>query len=359
MAPIVHEFKLDKKYEIRVCVTAQHRQMLDQVLNIFNITPDYDLDLMQPGQSLTDITCKFLKSLEAVLTEFMPDWIFVHGDTTTTFSASLAAFYKKIKIAHVEAGLRTFNINSPWPEEFNRQMTSKIASLHLTPTTTAKSNLLKEGVPDASIFVTGNSVIDSLISISKKIDGDQFLLKKLEKNFEFLDPTKKLILVTGHRRENFGLGFEAICNALIDISKIKDVQIVYPVHLNPNIHIPANRILSNISNIYLIEPQDYIPFVYLMKRSYLILTDSGGIQEEAPSLGKPVILMRENTERPEAVFSGCVQMVGSNRQSIFNAAYELLTSKKAYDDMAKIKNPYGDGKTAKLIRKIFDKFNKI
>ncbi|CRY60387.1 UDP-N-acetylglucosamine 2-epimerase [Yersinia pseudotuberculosis] len=294
MAPLVHALAQDDAFESRVCVTAQHREMLDQVLRLFEIQPDYDLDIMRPGQGLTEITCRILEGLKPVLEEFKPDVILVHGDTTTTLSASLAGFYHRIPVGHVEAGLRTGDLYSPWPEEANRQLTGHLAMYHFAPTENSRQNLLRELVPENRIFVTGNTVIDALFWVRDRVMNTPDLRANLAQRYAFLDTNKKMILVTGHRRESFGGGFERICSALAEIArKHPEVQVVYPVHLNPNVSEPVNRILKGIDNIILIDPQDYLPFVYLMNHAYLILTDSGGIQEEAPSLGKPVLVMRD------------------------------------------------------------------
>jgi len=349
MAPVVHAFSKAEGVEVKVCVTAQHRQMLDQVLALFNILPDFDLDLMRPGQDLTDITSSVLLGMRAVLKSWRPDWVLVHGDTTTTLATSLAAYYERIAVGHVEAGLRTGNIYSPWPEEINRRIAGTIATLHFAPTETAKKNLLREGVANSSIIVTGNTVIDALKSTSQKIVKDIKLEKNLSHLFSFLDKSKKLILVTGHRRENFGEGFLSICAALHEISKRNDLQIIYPLHLNPNVQEPVRHFLSNNPNIYLIEPQEYLPFVFLMNQAYLILTDSGGIQEEAPSLGKPVLVMRDTTERPEAVLAGTVKLVGTKKEKIISEVNKLLDSTHEYKKMSTANNPYGDGNAAKII----------
>ncbi len=351
MAPVILEFKkYPELFDSRVCVTAQHRQMLDQVLNLFEIKPDYDLNIMEESQSLTDITCNVLQGLEPVLTEFKPNVVLVHGDTTTTLAASLAAYYQKIDVAHVEAGLRTANIYSPWPEEVNRHLTSVIARYHFAPTVQSKQNLLNEGVPDTQILVTGNTVIDALLSVVEKFRTNSGLRQKMAERFNFMDSGKRIILVTGHRRESFGEGFESICNALkIIVETHKNVEIVYPVHLNPNVREPVNRILAGVQGIHLIEPQEYLPFVYLMHCSYLIITDSGGVQEEAPSLGKPVLVMRDTTERPEAVDGGTVKLVGADTKRIVDETSSLLADCNAYELMSKAYNPYGDGTAAKLI----------
>ena len=344
MAPLVHRLMTDSRVTVKVCVTAQHREMLDQVLDLFDITPDYDLNLMTKGQSLTEVTGTILSGLSPVLRAFRPDLLLVHGDTATTFAATLAAYYERISVGHVEAGLRTGDIYSPWPEEANRKLVSVLTKYHFAPTEISKSNLMAEGYPEGSIFVTGNTVIDALFYIKKKLRDDRALDLMLDSQVDFLDQNKKIILVTGHRRESFGDGIESICKALIEITAIHDdVQVVYPVHLNPKVQEPVNRLLGGREHIHLIDPQQYLPFVYLMNRSYLILTDSGGIQEEAPSLGKPVLVMRETTERPEAVSSGTVKLVGTNQDVITSAVSALLTSTDEYSKMSFAHNPYGDG----------------
>ena len=350
MAPLVHTLQNNPNFDACVCVTAQHRQMLDQVLELFSIKPDYDLNIMQPGQSLYEITANILKGIKSVLEEFKPDVVLVHGDTTTTFAASLAAFYQQIAVGHVEAGLRTGNLYSPWPEEANRKLTGVITRFHFAPTTGAQQNLRREAVNPTHIVVTGNTVIDALLWVKQKIQQNSILMEHLAKRYAFLDPNKRLILVTGHRRESFGGGFERICEALAQIAKQhNNIEILYPVHLNPNVQKPVNRLLKGINNIHLIDPQDYLPFVYLMMRSYLILTDSGGIQEEAPSLGKPVLVMRDTTERPEAVDAGTVQLVGTDTDKIVQATHTLLTDNNAYQTMSMAHNPYGDGKACQRI----------
>jgi UDP-N-acetylglucosamine 2-epimerase (non-hydrolysing) len=308
---------------------------------------------MQPGQSLTQLTCNILLGMEGVLASYKPDWVLVHGDTSTTLGASLAAYYQKIGVAHVEAGLRTDNLYSPWPEEANRQITSRLAGLHFAPTEQARRNLLAENVPDSAIHVTGNTVIDALRSVSERLEQDKDLAKDLAAQFPFLDANRRLVLVTGHRRENFGAGFESLCQALQEIAADPTVQIVYPVHLNPNVQEPVNRILGNVPNVHLIAPLDYLPFVYLMTRSFLILTDSGGVQEEAPSLGKPVLVMRSTTERPEAVAAGTVKLVGTDQRTIVNETRRLFTDAAAYQTMAHAYNPYGDGLACQRIRATF------
>lgn len=356
MAPLVKELQKSSKLQIKVCVTAQHRQMLDQVLQLFDITPDFDLDLMRPSQTLTQLTCNILLGMEGVFSQYKPDWVLVHGDTSTTLSASLAAYYRQVHVAHIEAGLRTHDLYSPWPEEANRQLTGRLARLHFAPTPQAQQNLLREGVAADAIHVTGNTVIDALLNVSYRIDQDALLRQQLADQFPFLDESKRLVLVTGHRRENFGAGFDAMCQALQDIATDPTVQVVFPVHLNPRVQGPVKRILGSTANTHLIAPLDYLPFVYLMKRSHLILTDSGGVQEEAPSLGKPVLVMRNTTERPEAVAAGTVKLVGADRNAIVTEARRLLTDLKAYQIMARAHNPYGDGLACQRIRKTFEEF---
>jgi len=351
IAPLVKEFQKDSHFDVKICVTAQHREMLDQVLKLFEIKPDFDLDLMKPNQDLYDITSNVLLDLRNIYKDYKPDLVFVHGDTTTTLGASIASFYQKIPVAHIEAGLRTHDIYSPFPEEINRQLTSRLATYHFAPTKNSKKNLLKEGVKETNIFVTGNTVIDALLNVVKitqqkkiKIDGYEVV-------------NRKMILVTGHRRENFGEGFLNICKALKEIAlKYNDIDIVYPVHLNPNVQKPVFELLSDISNIYLIKPLDYEPFVYLMSKSYIILTDSGGIQEEAPSLGKPVLVMRDTTERPEAVDAGTVGLVGTDKDCIVSNINELINNQELYKTMSEAHNPHGDGKACKRIVKTIKGF---
>ncbi|WP_221074099.1 non-hydrolyzing UDP-N-acetylglucosamine 2-epimerase [Agarivorans aestuarii] len=350
MAPLVHALASDERFEAKCCVTAQHREMLDQVLELFDITPDFDLNLMKAGQTLNDVTARVIQELKPVLQEFKPDAVLVHGDTATTFAASLAAYYEQIEVGHVEAGLRTGDIYSPWPEEANRRLTGVLAKYHFAPTEISKENLLCENFTPDDIHVTGNTVIDALFMVKDKIKSDNDLNAALAAQFPFLDDRKKLILVTGHRRESFGGGFERICEALAITAKAHpETQILYPMHLNPNVREPVNRILVGIENIYLIEPQQYLPFVYLMSRADIILTDSGGIQEEAPSLGKPVLVMRDTTERPEAVEAGTVKLVGTDVDAIVSNLNELLSNETAYQTMSFAHNPYGDGKACERI----------
>jgi UDP-N-acetylglucosamine 2-epimerase (non-hydrolysing) len=354
MAPLVKEFNKKKElFDTRVCVTAQHREMLDQVLDFFEIIPDFDLDLMKPNQNLYSLTSDIILGLKSVLEEFQPDYVYVHGDTTTTMATSIAAFYSGAKVCHVEAGLRTHNKWSPLPEEINRQITGRIADIHFAPTITSKENLLKENVTKETILITGNTVIDALMDSSERVNTIQndeidFLKKEL-------DFTKRIILVTGHRRENHGDGFINICTALKEISiSNPDVQIVYPVHLNPNVKGPVYEILGNVSNIKLINPLAYPAFVWLMNQSYLIITDSGGVQEEAPSLGKPVLVMRDTTERPEAVDAGTVILVGTDKDKIVTECNDLLSNTERYQQMSALHNPYGDGKACERIVKFIE-----
>lgn len=355
MAPLVLALTADKRFDAKICVTAQHREMLDQVLDLFEIEPDFDLSIMKPGQTLNDITTSILVGLKPILESFRPDVVLVHGDTATTFAAALAAYYQQIKVGHVEAGLRTGNIYSPWPEEANRKLTSAITNYHFAPTVGSKQNLLKEGVPENDITVTGNTVIDALFLVREKLEKDKALSLNLAANFGFLHKDKKLILVTGHRRESFGGGFDRICDALRQIAIMHpQAQILYPVHLNPNVQEPVNRLLSDLDNIFLIEPQPYLRFCYLMDRATVILTDSGGIQEEAPSLGKPVLVMRDTTERPEAVDAGTVRLVGTDIGLIVSQINTLLTDDGEYGKMSLAHNPYGDGLASARILDFLD-----
>ncbi|ASP31058.1 UDP-N-acetylglucosamine 2-epimerase (non-hydrolyzing) [Qipengyuania flava] len=349
MAPVVKALAEASDVDQTVCVTAQHREMLDQVLELFEIIPDFDLDLMSKRQDLADFTARALTGLRTVIQDKKPDLILVHGDTATTLSASLAAYYAQVPVGHVEAGLRTGDIHSPWPEEMNRKVTGMIAAMHFAPTEGAKLNLIREEVSPKAIFVTGNTVIDALLDVNRSIERSDEVRSTLESQFSFLDQSKKLVLVTGHRRESFGGGFERICQALAELADRDDLEICFPVHLNPNVRRPVKRLLDGRDNVHLIEPVDYLPFVYLMGRSYMILTDSGGIQEEAPSLGKPVLLMRDTTERPEAVDAGTVKLVGANRDLIVREVKRLLDDRASYETMAFAHNPYGDGKAAERI----------
>lgn len=350
MAPLALALAADERFEAKVCVTGQHREMLDQVLALFAIKPEFDLDIMKPRQDLTDVTSSILQGMKEVFREFKPDIVLVHGDTATTFAATLAAYYQQIPVAHVEAGLRTGNLYSPWPEEANRKLTGTLAKLHFAPTDTSKRNLTGEGVAEESIVVTGNTVIDALLEVIKRLEHDPHLFAKAAAPTAFLDNNRKLILVTGHRRESFGGGLERICKALLDVAQQHpDVDIVYPMHLNPNVREPVNRLLAGIDNVHLIEPLDYLPFVHLMSRAHIILTDSGGIQEEAPSLGKPVLVMRDTTERPEAVEAGTVKLVGTDGANIVRELNRLLLDAEAYRAMSYAHNPYGDGQASARI----------
>lgn len=350
MAPLVKALEANTQIESKVCVTAQHREMLDQVLALFEITPDYDLNIMKQGQTLEGITTNILMNLTPILQEFKPDYILVHGDTSTTFAASLAAFYQQIAIGHVEAGLRTYNLYSPWPEEGNRCLTGVLTGLHFSPTEEAKQNLLKESVCPSKIEVTGNTVIDALLSVVNKLEKDKSLSEDMRNRFPFLKEEGSSILVTAHRRENHGEGIVNISNAVKALaSEYPELTFVLPMHMNPKVRIPIQTILGDISNVSLIEPQDYLPFVYLMKHSRLILSDSGGVQEEAPSLGKPVLVMRDTTERPEAVAAGTVKLVGADTDVIIDECKKLLEDEAYYATMAEAKNPYGDGMASQRI----------
>ena len=360
MAPLAKALQKDTNFETKVCVTAQHREMLDQVLDLFEIKPEYDLNIMKPGQDLYDITANVLLGMKEVLSDFTPDVVLVHGDTTTTSATSLAAFYQKISIGHVEAGLRTHDMYSPWPEEANRQITGVLANYHFAPTKTSEANLLRENKLQENILVTGNTVIDALFLALDKIENNEELKIKIVSSIEMqykIDSSKRLILVTGHRRENFGQGFINICESLKKLAlDNKDIDIVYPVHLNPNVQEPVKKILSDVSNVHLIEPLQYESFIYLMNQSYFIITDSGGVQEEAPSLGKPVLVMRDTTERPEALEAGTVKLVGTNPEKIIEEAQKLLDNQEEYQKMSKAHNPYGDGKAcAKIVNFLKEK----
>jgi UDP-N-acetylglucosamine 2-epimerase (non-hydrolysing) len=349
MAPLVHRLKSQPSaFDVTVCVTAQHREMLDQVLRMFDIRPEIDLDLMRAGQELSDITANILQRMKMVLANEQPDLLLVHGDTTTTLAAAMAGFYADVQVGHVEAGLRTYDMHAPFPEEFNRQVTSKIAKWHFAPTEQSRRNLILEGVHDQSIVVTGNTVIDALRWTLERIQSDTGRADRLDTLISQLLPfdwkQDLFVLITGHRRENFGVGVRQICEALKELAhQFGDLQFVYPLHMNPNIRGPVGNLLMDVPNIHLIEPLDYEPFIYLLKHSYLVLTDSGGIQEEAPSLGKPVLVMRDVTERPEAVASGTVELVGANRQNIVNGVSKLIKDKAQYRKMSRSQNPYGDG----------------
>ena len=360
MAPVIRELAgRPEIFSSTVCITAQHRQMLDPVLALFDIRPEYDLDIMQPGQDLFDVTSHVLLGMRDVLGRERPDIVLVQGDTTTTMASAMSAYYAGVTVGHVEAGLRTHDKHAPFPEEINRAIAGVLADLHFAPTAASRENLLREGIPDETIFVTGNTVIDALLSVSDRIERDSGLRKSLDEAFSFLDGRRRLILVTGHRRESFGEGFEQICLALADIARSDPgVEILYPVHMNPNVREPVNRLLGERgnANIRLIEPVDYLPFVYLMKRAYLIITDSGGVQEEAPSLGKPVLVMRERTERPEAVAAGTARLVGTDRGRIFSETIRLLRDVDAYRTMTRRHNPYGDGRASGRIADVLKTF---
>jgi UDP-N-acetylglucosamine 2-epimerase (non-hydrolysing) len=349
MAPVIQKLKSKFGDGVKVCVTAQHRQMLDQVLSIYNIKPDYDLNIMVSDQTLSDITCSAIKGLEKIFVNAKPDRVIVQGDTTTAFAAALSAFYQKIPVDHVEAGLRSHNIYAPWPEEMNRKITACLVDLHFAPTKLAAENLLREGINKEKIFITGNTIVDALLEIRSLLENNKEIKAKIANDFSYLDPNKKIILVTGHRRENFGQGIKNICQALAELSKKNDVQIIYPVHLNPNIQNIVHEYLKDYKNIYLIKPQDYLSFVYLIQMSYLILTDSGGVQEEAPTFGKPVLIMRNVTERPEAVVANISKIVGTNPDMIIRETTRLLEDKDLYTQMSVAKNPFGDGHAASRI----------
>lgn len=349
MAPVVHALKARPDFETRVCVTAQHREMLDQVLSLFQIDPDYDLDLMTAGQTLSDISSKVLQGITGVLAQWTPDLVLIHGDTTTTAMTAMACFYQRIPVGHVEAGLRTGNMWSPWPEEFNRRLAGLVTCLHFAPTQQARTNLLAEKISPEWIDVTGNTVIDALLHVSERIDRDKDIQVQFQQKFNFLDDRKRILLVTGHRRENFGDSMQSICRGLLALSQRDDLEIVYPVHRNPNVSGPVEELLAGKPRIHLLAPQDYLSFVYLMKRCSVLLTDSGGIQEEAPALGKPVLVMRDTTERPEAVEAGTVRLVGTDAAKIEREVELLLDDRQAYLRMSTSKNPYGDGKAAHRI----------
>lgn len=353
LLPVVTAFEACAAVTHATCVTAQHRELLDQVLDVFGARPEFDLNIMRPGQDLTHITSAVLTGVGSIVDEFKPDWVVVQGDTTTTFASALAAFYRKVKVAHVEAGLRTGNLYSPWPEEANRKLVTQVTNVHFPPTETAADNLRREAVPEDSILVTGNTVIDALLWVAERFDRDPARDAALAQRFGFLDPDKRLILVTGHRRENFDGGLERVCRALARIAERGDVQIVYPVHLNPNVQKTAQAVLGGSADVHLIEPQDYLPFVYLMKRCYLIVTDSGGIQEEGPTLGKPVLVTRDTTERPEAIEAGTARLIGTSSEGLVAAVTELLDDPAAYAAMAHAENPFGDGRaSARIVQRL-------
>jgi UDP-N-acetylglucosamine 2-epimerase (non-hydrolysing) len=358
MAPLIKEFqKHEKIFETRVCITAQHREMLDQVLGFFEIAPDYDLDLMKPNQNLYSLTADIITNLKSILEDFKPDYVYVHGDTTTTMASSIAAFYSGAKICHVEAGLRTFNMKSPFPEEMNRCVTGVVSDIHFAPTETSKENLINESESEDSILITGNTVIDALKFSVNKVNSKEYKDDEVEELKKTINRNKRLILVTGHRRENHGQGFTNICEALKEIALSNpNTQIIYPVHLNPNVQKPVYKLLDGIENIKLIAPLSYPAFVWLMNQSYLIITDSGGVQEEAPSLGKPVLVMRDTTERPEAVDAGTVILVGTDKNRIVEETENLLNSKRSYENMSKLHNPYGDGKACQRIIEYISKY---
>ena len=351
MAPLIAGLANESNIESRLCVTGQHREMLDQVMSLFQLTPDFDLDIMRQGQDLTDVMSDCLCGLRDLFSRYKPGRVLVHGDTSTTIAASLAAYYASIPVGHVEAGLRTGDIYSPWPEEANRKLTGVLADRHYAPTTVSRNNLLAEGVPKDRIIVTGNTVIDALLMINDRLNRDEKFRVSVADQFPFLDSSKKLVLVTGHRRESFGDGFERICTALQQLAERDDVQIVYPVHMNPNVREPVERLLTTSKNIHLLEPQEYLPFVYLMGQCHIIITDSGGVQEEAPALGKPVLVMRDTTERPEAVDAGTVKLVGTDPSRILTEANQLLDDENYYATMSFAHNPYGDGNASQLIIK--------
>ncbi|WP_175815340.1 non-hydrolyzing UDP-N-acetylglucosamine 2-epimerase [Burkholderia diffusa] len=352
MAPLISALKQEPEIDVEVCVTAQHRQMLDPMLDFFCICPDYDLDVMAPDQTLLGMTSKVLVGLDPVLKNASPDLVLVQGDTSTTLAAALSAHYCQIEVAHVEAGLRTGDLAAPWPEEANRRLTSVLAKYHFAPTAGARDNLLREGVPVGAIHVTGNTVIDALLETAARIRGDVIKRNELTNRFAFLNSNRRMILVTAHRRENLDHGLESVCGALLEIARRGDVDIVFPVHFNPKVREPVHRLLNGVPGIYLIDPQDYLPFVYLMDRATLVITDSGGIQEEAPAMGKPVLVTREGTERPEAVAAGTVRIVGTSHETIVMEATRLLDDAAGYAAMAQATNPYGDGKAAQRIRDI-------
>lgn len=355
MAPVIARLRESPEVAVRVCVTAQHREMLDQVLELFQIEPDFDLDLMRPNQTLSDVTSAVLVGLDRILASSPPDLVLVHGDTSTTFATTLACFYRKIPVGHVEAGLRTGNMQSPWPEEMNRRFTGQLASLHFAPTAAARANLLTEGVSPSSVWVTGNTVVDALLSAVDRIERAPSLVEEINSQLPWLaDRRHRVVLVTGHRRENFGEGTQNICRALLRLAEESGVKIVYPVHPNPNVMEPVYGLLGGVPNIHLIEPMEYLPFVHLMSKAHFVLTDSGGIQEEAPSLGKPVLVMRDTTERPEALGAGTVRLVGVSEERIVGEAMLLLNDSSHYQRMAAAHNPYGDGHAAERIAGVIE-----
>lgn len=351
--PVVSVLQQDPDIVHATCVTGQHRQMLDSVLELFGHTPEFDLNIMKAGQDLAYVTTAVIDGLTRIIEIFKPDWVIVQGDTTTAMSGALAAFYKHVRVAHVEAGLRTGNLQSPWPEEMNRRVITTLAAVHFPPTEVAADNLRKENVPERDILVTGNTVIDALHEIASRLDHDKALHDCVAGHFQFLDPARRMILVTGHRRENFTGGLEQVCHALVTIARRDDIEIIYPVHLNPNVQATAQSILANSRNVHLIAPQDYLPFIFLMRRAYAIVTDSGGIQEEAPGLGKPVLVTRDTTERPEAVDAGTARLIGTSSEDLVTALNELLDDPVAYGSMAQARNPFGDGRAAGRILRWF------
>lgn len=352
MAPLVHALKTHPRLQPVLVVTGQHRQMLDSVLEVFDLRPDVDLAVMETGQSLPDLTARVVQGMGPVLAAHRPDLVLVHGDTTTTLSTALAAFYARIPVGHVEAGLRTGSMLAPWPEEMNRRLTAPLSAVHFAPTASARDNLLREGIAGDDVHVTGNTVIDALLQVDARLRTSAALRESQRSRFPFLDPKRRMLLVTGHRRENFGDGFERICAALVALARRDDLQIVYPVHLNPNVREPVHRLLGKLGNVHLVEPQDYVPFVHLMQQSHVILTDSGGVQEEAPSLGKLVLVMRDTTERPEALAAGTAELVGTEPARIVAAVERLLDHPEAC--LASASNPYGDGKASARIASIID-----
>ena len=360
MAPLIKYLNASITIQNKICVTGQHRQMLGSILDNFGLSPDFNLEVMTESQHLSHLTSKILTKLDEVYQHYKPNLVLVHGDTTTTLVASLSAYYHHIPIAHIEAGLRTGDIYSPWPEEVNRKLTSALATWHFAPTALARRNLLREGISAQSIHVTGNTVIDALYAMTNRLALDSSLTRELQQAFPYLNPSRKMILVTGHRRESFGEGFKRICQALASIAQLyPDIDIVYPVHLNPNVQQPVQSLLGKARNIHLIAPVDYLPFIYLMQSAYLILTDSGGIQEEAPSLGKPVLVMRDKTERPEAIEAGAVILVGTRVEKILRNVQELLTNEQAYLRMSQVQNPYGDGNASERIVRIISQSIKL
>jgi UDP-N-acetylglucosamine 2-epimerase (non-hydrolysing) len=356
--PLVRAAAIEPRFDMRLCITAQHRELLDPLLDLFGIRVDYDLNIMRAGQDLYGVTTRILKGVGEVIRDCKPDCVIVHGDTTTTFASALAAFYEKVAVGHIEAGLRTGDLYAPWPEEANRKLVSGLTRYNFAPTNRARDNLLREGVPAEQVYVTGNTVIDTLFWVRDRIGADSALANSLVAEFPFLDAEKRMILVTAHRRENFGEGFENICKGLLEIARARpDVQIVYPVHPNPNVQSPVHSHLDGQPNIALIDPVEYLPFVFLMQKSYLIITDSGGIQEEAPSLGKPVLVMRDATERPEAVEAGTVRLVGTKRRKIVEETLRLIDDRAAYEEMSQVHNPYGDGRATVRIVEVLGRAN--